>query len=409
MLVSSASELPAGHEWAFEVKWDGMRAVVSVDPAVRVRSRHGHDHTAAFPELAVLGSLAGRAKVVLDGDLVCLDPSTGRPSFERLTARTQSRLPMTAARQAPVTFMAFDVLAVDAIDLCGCPWDKRRQTLEELYDQAPHDILRVNTAFLDGPGLLAATAGMGLEGVVAKRVTSRYWPGRRTPYWRKVKHRTFEWFDLLGCRAPAGRDPGGLLAGRAGRVVACAFPALSSSERGRFAAPVAEHGVEVPGGVRLPEGLAEVEVGYLELFACRSATGAGGSSCPGWRSKLKSRHSDAFVDLTARFHNGDPMDYAGPWDADRRHRDSYFRTFLVFAAKCPSDALQTNPDQAGVCAEYSDRRRSRGDRRDQGWYIHAQYMLGLVSCFPLRARGNLRTSGSLAPPEVGMDTHQAIS
>jgi bifunctional non-homologous end joining protein LigD len=48
------------------------------------------------------------------------------------------------------------------------------------------------------PALLAASAGMGLEGVVAKPVTSRYWPGRRTPYWRRVKHRTFEWFELLG-------------------------------------------------------------------------------------------------------------------------------------------------------------------------------------------------------------------
>jgi bifunctional non-homologous end joining protein LigD len=181
-------------------------------------------------------------------------------------ARTQWKLALIAARQAPVTFMAFDVLAVVAIDMCGLPWTKRRRTLEELHDEAPDAIWRVNTAFVDGPRLLAATAGMGLEGVVAKRVTSRYWPGRRTPYWRKVKHRTFEWFELLGWRAPAGRDPGGLLAGRAGRVIACAFPGLPSNERGRFAGLIAEHGVEVPGGVRLPAGVAEVEVGYLELL-----------------------------------------------------------------------------------------------------------------------------------------------
>jgi bifunctional non-homologous end joining protein LigD len=266
MLVSPTSALPEGAQWAFEVKWDGMRALVTVDPAVRVHSRHGHDHTAAFPELAALRSLATRRRVVLDGELVCLDPATGRPSFERLIARTQTRLPATAARTAPVTFMAFDVLAVDGVDLCGQPWTLRRQLLQELHDQAPHDAWRVNTAFVDGPGLLAATAGMGLEGVVAKRVTSRYWPGRRTPYWRKVKHRRHEWFDLLGWRAPAGRNPGGLLAGRAGLVIACAFPGLPSAERERFAALVAEHSVEVPGGLRLRESRAEVEVGYLELL-----------------------------------------------------------------------------------------------------------------------------------------------
>jgi ATP-dependent DNA ligase len=112
--------------------------------------------------------------------------------------------------------------------------------------------------------LLAATAGMGLEGVVAKRVTSCCWSGRRTSCSRKVKHRTYEWFEPLGWRAPAGRDSGGLLAGRDGRVNASAFPALPSAERARFAALVADHGVEVPGGVQLPAGGAEVEVGYLE-------------------------------------------------------------------------------------------------------------------------------------------------
>jgi bifunctional non-homologous end joining protein LigD len=267
MLVSPATELPAGDEWAFEVKWDGMRALVSVDPAVRVSSRHGHDQTAAFPELAALRSLASRARVVLDGELVCLDPATGRPSFERLMARVQARLPAVAARKAPVTFMAFDVLAVDGDDVCGRPWAARRQLLEDLYVQAPGDMWRVNTAFADGAGLLAATAGMGLEGVVAKRVTSRYLPGRRSPYWRKLKHRSFEWFELLGWLGPAGRDPGGLLAGQDGRIVACAFPGLPAVERQRFAALVAEHGVEVPGGVRLPAGRAEVEVAYLERLA----------------------------------------------------------------------------------------------------------------------------------------------
>jgi bifunctional non-homologous end joining protein LigD len=169
-----------------------------------------------------------------------------------------------AARAAPVTFMAFDVLSVDGVDVCSLRWVERRRLLQELDDQAPADIWRVNTAFVDGSALLAATAGLGLEGVVAKRMTSRYWPGRRTPYWRKLKHRSYEWFDLLGWRAPAGRNPGGLLAGRAGQVLACAFPALPSAERDRFAALVAEFGIEVPGGLRLPDGRVEVEVGYLE-------------------------------------------------------------------------------------------------------------------------------------------------
>jgi hypothetical protein len=91
--------------------------------------------------------------------------------------------------------------------------------------------------------------------------------GRRTREWRKVKHRSYEWFELLGWRAPRARDPGGLLAGRDGRVIASAFPALPSVERERFAALVAEHGIELLGGVKLPKGGAEVEVGYLERLS----------------------------------------------------------------------------------------------------------------------------------------------
>ena len=82
-----------------------MRTMVSVGSAVRVHSRHGYDHSAAFPELAPLSSLASRSKVVLDGELVCLDAATGRPSFEHLMVRTRYRLPTLAARKDPATFI----------------------------------------------------------------------------------------------------------------------------------------------------------------------------------------------------------------------------------------------------------------------------------------------------------------
>jgi ATP-dependent DNA ligase len=69
----------------------------------------------------VPSALAGRARVVVYGELVCLDPATGRPSFERFMAWLQAILPAVAARQAPVTFTAFDVLAVDGVDVCRRP------------------------------------------------------------------------------------------------------------------------------------------------------------------------------------------------------------------------------------------------------------------------------------------------
>lgn len=101
MLVSPARDLPEGPEWAYEVKWDGVRALVSVAGAVRVRSRHGRDPHRRLPGAADLRRVGLPAVVVLDGELVCLDPDSGRPSFDRLMGGLGSRLPSLAARQTP--------------------------------------------------------------------------------------------------------------------------------------------------------------------------------------------------------------------------------------------------------------------------------------------------------------------
>lgn len=211
MLVTPARALPTGPDWVYEVKWDGVRALVTVGDGVRIRSRHGRDHTFALPELTALAALGPRAVVVLDGELVCLDPATGRPVFERLIGRLGAGLPSVAARQAPVTFIAFDVLMVDGTSTCSMPWGERRALLEELHRAGGGHSWRINTAFDDGDCLMRATAEVRLEGVGAKRRTSRYQPGRRSRSWRKLRHQTVEWFGLVGWRPPRGRDADGLL------------------------------------------------------------------------------------------------------------------------------------------------------------------------------------------------------
>lgn len=269
MLLSPAPTLPTGPGWAYEVKWDGMRTLASIDRAgaVRVWSRHGRDHTDAFPELQALGELAGQGPLVLDGELVCLDPETGRPSFDRLMARVLSGLPSVAARQHPATLMAFDLLSHAGANTCSLPWTSRRNLLQGLLGDPGGRSWRLNTAFPDGQALLAQTAEMGLEGVVAKRCQSRYLPGRRTQYWRKVKHQTVEWFDCLGWVPPRERDRGGLIVAEEGRRLGVAFPALDPDSRRLFAAIADEVGTEDRGVVRLPFGAVEVQVAYLERLA----------------------------------------------------------------------------------------------------------------------------------------------
>lgn len=268
MLVTPARTLPTGPDWVYEVKWDGVRALVEVGVGrVRVRSRHGRDHTAALPELSALGALGVRAVVVLDGELVCLAPATGLPGFERLMGRLGSGLPSLAARQAPATFMAFDVLMVDGASTCSLPWSRRRHLLKELHSEAEDPVWRINTAFHDGDKLMAATAEMRLEGVVAKLTTSRYQPGRRSHSWRKLKHQTVEWFDLVGWRRPRGRDAGGFIANESGKFVGCAFPSLPGGQRDQLASIFSLRLHETNAGIQLPVGVAEVEVAYLERLA----------------------------------------------------------------------------------------------------------------------------------------------
>ena len=126
---------------------------------------------------------------------------------------------------------------------------------------------RVNPAHDDGAALLEATRGMGLEGVVAKRCGSRYLPGRRSKSWLKVKHTTSGWFDLVGWRPPHGKQSGGLVVAEDGRVVAVAFPALTSDQRDKLAAVLAIGEQDERGSIRLPTGLAELRVDYLERNA----------------------------------------------------------------------------------------------------------------------------------------------
>jgi bifunctional non-homologous end joining protein LigD len=210
---------PLGPEWAYEVKWDGIRVLVDVaGGGLTIRSRTGRDITAAFPELAGLAGI--QADVLLDGEAVAFDEAT--PSFSRVVERvhvTDPRRAAQLARDCPVTLFVFDVLRLSGVDLTPHPWAQRREILERLPlpprvggDGPPW---RLSPVYDDGAALLAATVAQGLEGVVAKRRAARYAPGRRTPDWIKHAHRS-SLACLVGGWRPETGDPrriGALLVG----------------------------------------------------------------------------------------------------------------------------------------------------------------------------------------------------
>jgi bifunctional non-homologous end joining protein LigD len=208
---------PQGAEWAHEVKWDGMRLLADVtDGRLRLTSRTEADVTITFPELAPLATAVADAH--LDGEVVAL--VDGRPSFGALADRMHVRDARRAAALAermPVTYVIFDVLRLYGVPLLERPFDERRSTLERLDLGGPVDGVpwQVPAVFEDGAALAAATRAQGLEGLVSKRRSSKYLPGRRSRDWVKRAHRTSQTCVIGGWRPQIGTaaTPGSLLVG----------------------------------------------------------------------------------------------------------------------------------------------------------------------------------------------------
>ena len=207
MLATAVSALPVGDQWAFEFKWDGVRALLDVsDAGVHLASRAGNDVSAAYPELITAAADIGDA--LLDGEIVAF--ADGRPSFELLQTRMHVRSEAEARRLAlstPVTFVVFDVVRRFGVDLTARPYVERRATLERWA--AENDGWTLSPAFDDGSATETAARQHGLEGVVAKRLASPYRPGVRSPDWLKLRFTRTGDFVVVGWEAAAER-PGDL-------------------------------------------------------------------------------------------------------------------------------------------------------------------------------------------------------
>jgi DNA ligase D-like protein (predicted ligase) len=213
-MLATPGELPPAVEddrWGYEFKWDGVRAVSRVhggDVGLWARSRT--EITVRYPELARLPAVLAGREAVLDGEVVALD-ALGRPDFGALQGRMHRTGPEVRrmAAAAPVTYLVFDLLALDGADLTGLPYEQRRARLDELQ---PSGERWVTTPWFRGGGadVHAASRENGLEGVVAKRLDSVYRPGVRAPEWRKVKHLRMQSVVVGGWRPGQGRRAGGV-------------------------------------------------------------------------------------------------------------------------------------------------------------------------------------------------------
>ncbi|MGI8682175.1 MAG: non-homologous end-joining DNA ligase [Mycobacteriales bacterium] len=210
-MLATAGELPGDEDaFGYELKWDGVRAVVYVEgDSVRTMTRNDREVAATYPELRGLGDALGGRPAVLDGEIVAFD-DTGRPSFGTLQARMHVTKPAEVDRlrtAVPVQYLLFDLLHLDGRSTLRLPYADRRALLEGLPLAAPS--WQVPPYFRGGGAdLLAASRERGLEGVVAKRLDSAYLPGRRSDAWVKVKNLRTQEVVIGGWKPGEGRRAG---------------------------------------------------------------------------------------------------------------------------------------------------------------------------------------------------------
>jgi len=213
MLASAGKDVPAGGEWVFEPKYDGIRIIALLSPdAVALITRNGHDKCRQFPEItSCLQELARKLNrnLVLDGEIVALN-SRGEPArFQDLQGRMHlldAGVVEHRSSAAPAAFITFDILVDDQELLVEKRWDERRKRLERVVNSAPAPvkrILRISDVAEGAPDkMLRDARKRGWEGVMAKRRDRPYEPGRRVRHWQKLKLENRQEFVVGGWTEP---------------------------------------------------------------------------------------------------------------------------------------------------------------------------------------------------------------
>jgi bifunctional non-homologous end joining protein LigD len=315
-MLARPGTLPRDDEhWAFEIKWDGVRAICHSEPGrLRLHSRNLLDITPRYPELGRLNRALSHHRAVLDGEVVALD-AQGRPSFGALQRRMHVSADAAVrrlAKETPVTYVIFDLLWLDGHSLMELPYAERRARLLEL-DLGDGERWRVPD-YVAGHGaqVLKATEQQGLEGVIAKRLDSPYEPGRRSTSWLKVKNVARQEVVIGGWVPGDGkrRDRiGALLIGvREGdelRHVGRVGTGFTESELDRLAgllAPLEREGSPfAPGGPKIPRGAVFVEPELVAEVEFREWTEGGQLRAPSYKGLRDDKPAELVVreDATA--------------------------------------------------------------------------------------------------------------
>ncbi|MBL6445588.1 non-homologous end-joining DNA ligase [Fulvivirga sp. 29W222] len=188
MMADTATKVPMGDEYIYELKWDGIRSIIIVNEGeVNIWSRNHKNLNKQFPELLAADKAFRVTNAVIDAEIVCFD-KVGKPDFKTVIHRMQRTGASEIERSSkkyPAYCYVFDLLYLDGRPLINEPLLRRR---EWLHDSIRKDMpYRMSEAVKEGKELYEATKKMQLEGIMAKDGNSKYYPGKRSAGWVKVK------------------------------------------------------------------------------------------------------------------------------------------------------------------------------------------------------------------------------
>ncbi|TYQ00827.1 UNVERIFIED_ORG: bifunctional non-homologous end joining protein LigD [Nocardia globerula] len=210
-MLATLGHPPTGERWAWESKWDGMRAIATTGTKKpELWSRNGNPVSESFPEIVdALTAVLDHREIVLDGEIVALDK--GVPSFAKLQRRMHVRKPTTQLQNAALTtYYVFDVLDIDGTSTTELTYLERREALDSLSIENPRIKVPPFWLNVDGAAMLEVAKKHHLEGIIAKGINSTYQPGKRSPSWIKTPLRANTEAVVCGLVEGSGGAAGGI-------------------------------------------------------------------------------------------------------------------------------------------------------------------------------------------------------
>ncbi|MDB5250541.1 MAG: ligD [Segetibacter sp.] len=195
MLAKDTDTAFSKEDWLYEIKWDGYRAIAEVNKGdVKLYSRNGNSFLATYPDVvAELSKM--KVQAVLDGEIVVLNEE-GNPDFQKLQH-------YDSYRNFPIQYYVFDLLELNGKKLYNVPLIERKKQLAEILKK--NEVIKYSDHIEErGEDFFEAIKQKNLEGIMAKRKDSEYYPGKRSADWLKIKHHQSDEAIIAGFTAPRG-------------------------------------------------------------------------------------------------------------------------------------------------------------------------------------------------------------